>query len=227
MTVPESKQTGHRLFYDVSKRVAHDLKAPVRQIAQIGTMLRQEKADALDPDAIAMIDLMVERSQYLNDYIDSIRAYSDAITRPLALARVSLQSLVETTIFEHADTISVLCHGALPVVNCDSQLAGRLLHNLFSLAYLISSPLTRPALSLESAPKGDGGWRIAITYDTCEVDFSHISAIFDPYSYKPRNAQIPNHGFELAECKAICDRFSWSISLGTSDQNITLLVLEL
>lgn len=75
--------------------VGHDLRAPVRNIADYAAMLERELAGRLEGDAALYLARLRNRAERLHNMIEGVRSYARAGRDPAEPERVALPGLVE------------------------------------------------------------------------------------------------------------------------------------
>ena len=72
------RQAAYEVLRDFSHVVAHDLKAPVRNIRLAGELLRDDYAANLPPDGLELIEMIEDRARDASRMIEGVLEYSKA-----------------------------------------------------------------------------------------------------------------------------------------------------
>nr|WP_321461040.1 hypothetical protein [uncultured Cohaesibacter sp.] len=201
--------------YEISRRVAHDVKAPIRQIAQLLELFVAENRDSLDQDALFMLGLVQEKAKYLGDVSQSLRAYSDALCKPLDIQPVDLSALVLAEM-EGLQFEPVLSDMEEPViVKTDPAFFGQLVQQLFSLKPLSLLAGGRVEVSYLAKEEAHPIFRLVTKEASDVADFQDGSFLSEFEQYNSDNI---SDLLLLHQCNAICDRLVVSVIFG---KNVT------
>ena len=93
----QERESAYALLRDFSHVIAHDLKAPIRNIRQGGEILLQEYGEQFSDEAAELLEMMHERTVAASDMVDGVLRYSKAShSLPTDRTEVSVEELVET-----------------------------------------------------------------------------------------------------------------------------------
>ncbi|WP_319412847.1 hypothetical protein [uncultured Cohaesibacter sp.] len=194
--------------YEISRRVAHDVKAPIRQIAQLLELFVAENRDRLDEDALFMLGLVQEKAKYLGDVSQSLRAYSDALCRPLDIQPVDLGALLLSAM-EGLPFDPVLSGIEEPViVKTDPAFFGLLVQQLFSLRPLSLLAGGRVEVSCLAKEEAHPIFRLVMneTSDVFDFQDGRFLSEFEQY-----NSDNISDLLSLHQCNALCNRLGLSV----------------
>ncbi|MCP9237821.1 ATP-binding protein [Lewinella sp. JB7] len=93
------RQHAYRILRDFSHVIAHDLKAPLRNIRQAGEMLEEDYLSLLPQDGAELLRMIQERAVDASQMIDGVLRYSQ-VTRSLQDAHesVDIQQCIERAV---------------------------------------------------------------------------------------------------------------------------------
>jgi len=91
-------ERANRELNDFAYLVSHDLKSPLRGIANIAQWMHDDYHDKIDKEGKGFLNLMVEKVKKLERLIEDILDYSKVGRREDKIVDVNLKSIVETVI---------------------------------------------------------------------------------------------------------------------------------
>nr|WP_319391787.1 hypothetical protein [uncultured Cohaesibacter sp.] len=196
--------------YEISRRVAHDIKAPIRQIAQLLDILATEQAERLDDDAITMLDLVRSRARHLGDVMDAVRAYSDAICKPMSMQSVDLGALLRRQIESLQCRIGRFESAEPVVVMADELLLTQFFKRFFSLKPFAFKGNEQVDL-IASISNGQGDRRkLTIEISPCQFE---LTTKLDLFELEQFNGDTLYGLLASHECFEIVRRFAWQVHL--------------
>ena len=142
--------------------LAHDLRSPLRQLANFADLMSTKWAGAMPPDAAPIVgylrDGTAEAAAMVDDLLDFATAGADA----LSIAPVDLSQVVSTAWSAvDAPADARLVTASLPVVDADARAVGRIMANLFENAVKYRSE--QPLVVEVAATRAGLDWRISVT----------------------------------------------------------------
>ncbi len=205
---------------------SHDLQEPLRKIAVYAELLkeaiatsetvaRSEAADIARATSVITTSAVRARRMVENLLTFSRVTGSETHAQPLDLrteVELALSDL-SAAIEEAGARISV--HVPPIVVPADRAQLGRLIQNIVSNAIKYHKPGAAPAIEIRAAPVGRAQARLSIADDGIGFDEKLAKEIFEPFKRLHDAAQYPGTGIGLAICKAIADRYGWTLGVGS------------
>ena len=195
---------------------AHDLNAPLRQIAQMTEILRismVEKLDALDLSRFEQID---QRLHHLQHLVTALLAHSSAANAPLAIEQVSLDSVIAQIREDLAPIIAEaraqIIHDPLPQIDADPVLIPQLFTNLISNSIKYCRDGAPPRIRIYQ-DHDDSAQSICIEDNGIGVDPAFASRIFDPFMRIGSKPETQGTGIGLAIVKMIAAKHHWPITM--------------
>src|SRR5208283_4095123 len=197
---------------------SHDLQEPLRKIAVYAGLLEEavRKADAAGAArATSVISASAVRARKM---VDNLLAFSrvsgtETHTQPLDLrAEVELAlNDLSAAIEETGATIRVEIDPI--VVPADRAQLARLIQNIVSNAIKYRKPGAPPSITIRTTRIGRTRVRLAIADAGVGFDEKFASEIFQPFKRLHSPRDYPGSGIGLAICKAIADRYGWTLSV--------------
>ncbi|MFD2571110.1 ATP-binding protein [Spirosoma soli] len=200
---------------------SHDLQEPLRKIQAFSSMLTEQYAPALDPNAQDIIRRMQAATSRMQELIRGLLAYSRLNTEKPAFRSVLLEHLVrevlgdlETTIQDRKAIIDV---GPLPTIHGNGLQLRQLFQNLLSNALKFAPSDRVPsvrisALLLNTAqiqtiyPAALGNYvEISVKDNGIGFDQKHTDRIFNLFQRLHGRNEYTGTGIGLAVCKKVVD----------------------
>ena len=97
-------------------RLSHDLKAPLRGIKSVSEWIRDEYGDKFDKQGNDWLDLISDKTNYMNSLIDGMLKYSQATNANIVYEEINLEELVRTI----EESIKSNSNFVLNLNNCNS-----------------------------------------------------------------------------------------------------------
>jgi PAS domain S-box-containing protein len=197
---------------------SHDLQEPLRKIAVYADLLETAIAQS-DGDDVARATSVIKNSAVrARRMVENLLTFSrvtgsESVAQPLDLrAEVDLAlGDLSASIEETGARIDV----DIPpiVVPADRAQLGRLIQNIVSNAIKYHKPGAAPAIEIRAAPVGRAQATLSIADHGIGFDEKFAREIFLPFKRLHDTAQYSGTGIGLAICKAIADRYGWTIGV--------------
>lgn len=197
-------ETELRAFADV---LAHDIKAPVRNIQSISTWLKEDYAEILDKAALTDLDLLSINATRLHALVHGLLEYMQVGLRKVSRAHVDLNSVmasalacINADIQKKAGTVLV---EPLPLVHADADLLEVVFKQILLNSLLYSN--TDPEIKVyvkESGPY----WQIVFEDNGIGVKSQFLERIFEPLERLHSPSDGSGIGLGLAICRKIIDK---------------------
>ena len=206
-------QRSNRDLEQFSYVAAHDLKAPLRTIANYGDLVRSaiEKGDA--EKIRRYLELMDAGVARMRGLIDDLLAFARAGGAQLRIGPVSLTEVMDevrqnlrSSIRENA---AILRWEDLPVIFADRSQMVQLLQNLVANAVKYRSD--EPPVINVSAGNAADGWRIDVQDNGAGIAAEEQERIFEPFHIGKQTKG--GSGIGLAICRRIAERHGGRISV--------------
>jgi signal transduction histidine kinase len=186
---------------------SHDLSAPLRVIAGHLGLFVHRHGDAVDEQAMLLLESAGRGTERMQRLIDDLLLYSLASRNPLELADVDTAEVIRDVIEDFSTQIAEagaeIEVGPMPHVHSMHGPLSQVLHNLVgnSLKFANGSP---PHIEI-SAAKLDAGWRLSVRDNGIGIEPRHVDTAFRMFQ-RLHGARYPGTGIGLALCKRIVQR---------------------
>jgi len=142
-----------------SHAVSHDLRAPLRAIDNFSSILNEEYADELDPEARRLIGIVRKNAARMGTLIRDILAFAHAGGRELILADSDLEALLRDVMDElkpsYAGRQVAVQLQALPHIRADTADIRKVWLNLLANAIKFTRPRELAQIEVHACVAGD------------------------------------------------------------------------
>ena len=216
-------------FYLLSKRIAHDVKAPIRQISQLFDILISEAEHGLDPSSLELIEMMKGKVAHLSELVEETRDYSDAFCRPLKMESVDVLEIVDSiNSLQNAPVkLTIEDSKSLKPIRADKYLTERLFHNLSKSAKSIEKLLLKSEILLSDKTESSRLRQISATFFLQGLETKEEFDPFEPFVTFRARDETATPGLTFAVIMAICKRQNWSVDLDQFPSNRMTLKINL
>lgn len=209
-------QASYRDLEQFSHAAAHDLQAPLRNIATIISFVEEDYETVLPPEARDMLSEARRAACRLQELINSLLTHAKSSAAELTRTEVPLDQAVCAVVTDLSRTLDetggrVETDGPLGVVAADAVLLHQLLANLVGNAIKYRHPARAPRIHLARQRDADGTQRLVIRDNGLGFDEAQRSRLFEPFQRQHVETGIPGSGIGLTICRTICDRHGWRI----------------
>jgi len=204
-----------------SYTVAHDLRGPLQQVANIGFLLQSRSAEGEGPEQRALPDKLVSATDRMASLIDNLLKLSRAGTTPLQHAPVDMSALARTILenLVHGDQRHI---ETVIADDCtafaDEGLITVVLENLLRNAWKYTS--RKDPAHIEFGCRHEGEETIFFVRDNgAGFDSKYANRLFRPFQRLHSQAEFPGTGVGLATVQRIVVRHGGRVwATGSVDQ---------
>lgn len=194
---------------------SHDLKEPIRMVANYVTLLDRKYADVLDADARKYIKYAVEGTQRMWALIDGILAFSGVGQSVRPMREVDTNDVFDTVVDNLQLVIqesgAVVKREALPKVIGDPAQLGQLFQNL--IANSIKFRGEAPPVVETGVERDAGLWRFYVRDNGIGIDVKFHQQVFEVFRRLHTKTKYPGSGVGLAICKKIVEKHGGTMSV--------------
>jgi PAS domain S-box-containing protein len=197
---------------------SHDLQEPLRKMAIYAGLVEEAVANS-DREEIARATSVIKTSAArARRLVDNLLNFSRATNSRTKEQPLDLRAEVELALSDLSASIEET--GArvtvdIPpiVVPADHAQLRRLIQNIVSNAIKYHKPGASPVIAIRAVPAGEAKAMLAIADDGIGFDEKFAREIFEPFKRLHDAARYAGTGIGLAICKAIADRYGWTIGV--------------
>ncbi|WP_170067601.1 sensor histidine kinase [Neolewinella xylanilytica] len=214
------REAAYNVLRDFSYVIAHDLKAPVRNISQAGEFLAEDYGDLLPEDGTALIGMIQQRASDASRMIEGVLKYSKAAhTLRIENNRVIVRDIIEQAVrqvevpagcaVEYVGEIETLHTSRIAMLQIFQNLIGNALkfNDKESCSVRISSHLD-----------ADEGYVFAVQDNGRGIPPQHLEAVFRLFhSAVSDNDAMRGHGVGLSIVKRLVEALGGTIRIASEE----------
>jgi PAS domain S-box-containing protein len=189
--------------------VAHDLRAPLRQIDGFSKILLEDLAGKLDPEAKRCLDLVREKTEKMDRLVNDLLGLAGVGRQELHRQPTGLNSLVEQVVADLASDIAERQIqwriASLPVVECDPGLMKQVLVNLISNAVKFTRKRAHAVIEI-GVQEGKDEHVIFVRDNGVGFDMKYIGKLFGVFQRLHRAQDFEGTGVGLATVQRIIQK---------------------
>ncbi len=197
-----------------SYSVSHDLRAPLRVIDGLSTIVLNRAGAALSDAARGQLELVVANTKRMRELIDDLLEFSRLGFQELQRQRVEMEQLVadcwSQLANERGERVIAFSAGPLPACYGDPRLLRQVVLNLLSNAVKYTRPREQASIEVQASSSQE-----QVTYRVSDngVGFNMASAgrLFGVFQRLHGDAEFEGTGIGLAICRRIIERHGGSI----------------
>jgi len=202
-------EAANRELETFSYSVSHDLRAPLRAMTGFSTILMQEHAPKLNPDALELLTRVSSASQRMADLIDALLQLSRVARQPMKRVPIDFSALAHIVVQELRDTepqretqieIDPDMH-----VEGDASLLRSVLQNLIGNAWKYSA--RKPVVKIQMRCRTIEGERVFYVRDEgAGFDMRYAGRLFTAFQRLHSAKDFDGTGIGLATVERIVRR---------------------
>lgn len=181
---------------------SHDLKAPLRAIANLATWLEEDIGTGLPAENKQQLDLLQGRVHRMEKLIDGLLAYSRVRRSDQNLEAVNLNQLLSSVIdlLAPPPTFTIEVAADLPTLMVNRIPLFQVFTNLVSNA-IKHHPRSDGHIQIDGKPHGKGFYAFSVQDDGLGIDPAYHTKIFDIFQVLEARDKVENTGVGLAIVK--------------------------
>jgi light-regulated signal transduction histidine kinase (bacteriophytochrome) len=191
---------------------AHDLKSPIRAIGSLAGIISNDCRHLLNEQCKTHLDMLVQRAQRLNDFIDGILKYSNLEQSVSQKEKVDTDKIAKVIIDRIGvtnKTIEIAVENHLPVIICKRihimQIFESLLDN--SVKYM-DKP--KGLIRINCVEQNDF-WQFSVADNGPGIDKKHFDTIFQIFQTLNRRDTLEAAGIGLSFVRKIVELYSGKV----------------
>ena len=194
---------------------SHDLKEPLRIVANYLGLLRRRYGQQLDDSAHDYLNTALDATVRMRQLIDNLLEFSkaQALDAEVQSLRPALDSALQNLGQLIAENDAEIIIGTLPQAYVDHVQIARVFQNLIANALKYRSP-ERPVVKI-SAQRESDHWSIQIQDNGMGIAEQYQTRIFQMFSRLHARDEIEGSGIGLATCQRIVQRHGGEISVSS------------
>lgn len=190
--------------------VSHDLRAPLRAIDGLSTLLLRDHLAVLDDDGQRMLKMLRDSSVRMDRLIRDLLSFARSARAPLVRSTVPVAALVRQWLDEHRDEIArrgiTVLQGELPDVHADANLLRQIFANLLDNALKYTRDQARPRIEISAGTAPDGAPEFIVRDNGAGFDMRYAGKLFGVFQRLHRTDEFEGSGVGLAIVARILER---------------------
>jgi len=199
--------------------VAHDLRAPLRNIHGYATAILEDESPRLSEEGALYAKRMAQSAERMDDLIQDLLEYSRLSRAALAMEPVDLDSVVREALEDLSEDIRernalVEVQAGLPRVLGHRATVGQVVTNLLSNALKFVAPGDEAHVTVSSNPERRGDW-VGLDIRDCGIGIphEHHRRIFGVFERLHGSDSYPGTGIGLAIVRKGVERMGGSVDV--------------
>jgi light-regulated signal transduction histidine kinase (bacteriophytochrome) len=185
---------------------SHDLQEPLKVVSLYLQLLKKKYKRGLIDRAEHDISLILDRTDRLQDLIQSMLNYAQVRKGNLSLVQldsgVALHRAIENLKASIDKNSAQITYGSCPVIMGDAIQLTQLFQNLINNAIKFHKENEPPCVHIYAALKADH-WLFSIQDNGIGVEWKHLQNIFDMFTRLHPQSEYEGSGIGLSLCKRI------------------------
>jgi PAS domain S-box-containing protein len=196
---------------------SHDLQEPLRKIAVYAGLLGAAVEASDTAGAVRATSVISSSAARARRMVDNLLTFSrvggaETHTQPLNLRAEVELALTDLSAAIDETGAAIRLEVEPVVAPADRAQLGRLIQNVISNAIKFHKPGFAPSIAIRSSLIGRTQVRLSISDEGVGFDEKFASEIFEPFKRLNSPKDYEGTGIGLAICKAIADRYGWTIT---------------
>ncbi len=218
-----------REFEELTRKVSHDLRAPLRSMHGFSQAISEDYNSLLDSNAQDYLNRIRRSADRMNSLIDELVAYVKVASVSVTSEPVDVQSLISNHVLEEVNEslpvpLKVEGSGPVPVVYADRLLLKRVLFEVLSNAGLYQKNNSTPKVTVTGHQYPDRT-TICLKDNGIGVDMTHHEHIFGIFTRLHGVEMYPGLGIGLALARRCMLRMKGNIELISDGVNGSEVIL--
>lgn len=218
-----------REFEELTRKVSHDLRAPLRSMHGFSQAISEDYDKLLDPNAQDYLNRIRRSADRMNNLIDELVSYVKVASVSVTQEPVDVQTLINDHVLTEVNAslpvpLSVEGSGPIPVVYADRLLLKRVLFEVLSNAGLYQKSDIAPKVTISGHQYPDRT-TIHIKDNGIGVDPTHHEQIFGIFTRLHGVEMYPGLGIGLALARRCMLRMKGNIELLSDGTNGSEVIL--
>ena len=210
------RETAYNLLRDFSHVIAHDLKAPVRNIRQAGELLREDYADIMPEDGVSLIQMIEQRAQDASRMIDGVLAYSKAAgTLRITQDRVVIREVIDQVVGQLSlhDGCTVEYVGEVDALVTSSIAMLQIFQNLIGNAMKFNNKMACSVRICCTQAAAGGDYTFTVSDNGRGIAPQHLTAVFRLFHSVVDDDYVRGHGVGLSIVKRLVEAIGGTIEV--------------
>jgi len=201
----EKLTVANRELADFAHVAAHDLKAPLGAIGSLAGIIKQDCSDDIDKQHREYLDILIGRTERMNNLINSILRYSEIGRSEQKKERTDLNLSVREAIsnIDVPENIEITIENELPTVICEKTRVTQVFQNLLNNAVKY---MDKPQGQIKiGCVEEDDWWKFSVADNGPGIEEKYFEKIFQIFQSLTRRDEVEAIGIGLSVVKKIVE----------------------
>jgi len=196
---------------DFAYVVAHDLKAPLRNVSSVAEWLAEDYADKIDEEGQGMLKILKDKVSSMGALIDGILSYSKAGKTEEEAVKVDLNQLLPEVMgfILLPDHIEIKITNSFPELHCEKTRIHQVFQNLISNAVKYNDK-EKGLINIEFEEETDY-WKFKVSDNGPGIEEKYHEKIFQIFQKAHNDNSIDSTGIGLSTVKKLVELFEGKI----------------
>jgi signal transduction histidine kinase len=208
--------------------VAHDLRAPLRNVLGYANLLREDEAAALSAQGRQFVDRIGAVAQRMDQLVTDLLQYSQLARAEIRLEAVDLDRVLRLALDNvrpqvEAAGAQVKLATPLPAVRGNEAILVQVFDNLLSNAIKFVAPGVTPHVEV-TAQAADGTVRVSVADNGIGIPAAQREIVFGAFERLHGEEKYPGSGIGLAIVRKGLERIGGQVAIGSSTAGSTFIL---
>jgi len=214
----EALQKANSQLRNFAYKASHDLKEPLRTMANFSMLLQRKVSDRLTSDELEFLEFITSSSKRMNKMVNDLLSYATIEQQVERDQELNLNEVIEVILSDLSLNISEvnasIKYEPLPSITSNRTLIKQLFQNLISNAIKFKKEDQNPVVTIKYNVNGKFH-RFTVKDNGIGIKETDIDKIFGVFSRLNGIADYAGSGIGLATCSKIVDELEGSISVNS------------
>lgn len=197
--------------------IAHDLRAPLRAIQGLTSILLEDYAPTFDEPGRDYAGRVMAAAERMDRLLQDLLTYGRISHHTIDIELLDLEQHVRGALSQYKSEVTaanaeVRIHKSMPSIWGNSTFLGQVLSNLIGNALKFRRPGVKPVITIGAEKKQDGV-RVTVCDNGIGIAPEHTQRIFDVFERLHPADSIPGTGIGLAIVKRAVERMNGRIGV--------------
>lgn len=199
---------------------SHDMKEPLRTIANFSELLAKGYSDKLDERGLQFLEFITDAVKNINQLIDDVLLYSTVNSAELKVKNIKPNNLIDGILYQlnqlTKENNAVIKVGEMPsLIRGDRTQLKQLFQNLIANALKFHEPTKQPKIEISCLDK-DRFWEFSVKDNGIGIEAAYFEKIFKLFNKLHQKSEFEGTGIGLALCKKVVENHGGEIMVAST-----------
>lgn len=217
-------------FSDLTRKMSHDLRAPIRSVKGFSKVITEDYQQQLDTDVLEYLNRISKSADKMNSLVDKLSLYVKLASHKVRHETIDILEFIHREVLPEVNStlpkpIEIKTSGPIPVIPADKVLLKYALTEVLLNAGIYVDGHTTPCVNITGHQYEDKS-TICLLDNGIGVDPEYISNIFGIFNRLHGVETYPGLGIGLAIAKRCLLRMNGNIELTSDGKNGCEVILS-